>query len=196
MTPPNVIYIPAAAATGWRDEADYLIEAEVTSSWNGGQAGYLLGDQADVDNYTATYRGALRPLHDTLAYNSLVLAPDGAWMAFGYFSSYTSFAIDWTTHPDATSGTNSVAFGEFETANPNWDAVIEVENSSGTIIMRRVLSDSPISDPDFGPNFGSHFYWNNNPRVLGADYGVGVIVRIYIFDDTPTSGDFPPTEID
>lgn len=197
MTPPNVLFIPSASAgpTGWRDEAPYLIEAEITSEWLGGTAGNLIGDDNDVDNYTATYRGDLRPLHDTLAYQSLVVSPDGAWFSFGYFNSYTSFAIDWTTHPDATSGTNSAAFSEFEAANPNWDLVLEVEDATGTIIMRRVRSLSMISDPDFGINFGSHFYWNNNPRVLKADYGIGVIVRLYFFDNTPSSGDFPPTQI-
>jgi len=196
MTPPTVQFIPAPASVGgWRNEAPYLIEAEITSSWVVADAGSLIGDDNDVDNYTATYRGSLRPFHDTLAYQSRVVSPDGAWMCFGYFTNYTLFAIDWTTHPDATSGSNQTAFGEFESANPNWDLVIEVEDSGGSIIMRRVRSLSAISDPDWGNNFGAHFYWNNSPRVLAADYGVGVIVRLYFFDDTPTSLDFPPTEI-
>jgi len=185
-----------SSPSGWRDEAPYLIEAEITSSWNGGQAGYLIGDDNDVDNYTATYRGALRPYHDTLGYRSLVVAPDGAWVCFGYFSSYTSFALDWTSHPDAGSTNHQTAKTNVTAANPNWDFVIEVEDASGTIIMRRIYSDGGIGQPDFGSNFGKHFYWNTNSKVLGADYGVGVVVRIYFFDDTPASLDWPPSSID
>ena len=201
------LFFPTASSssTGWRDEADHVWQQTVTSEFLnelGNVPKGCIGYNGSANNFSSSYTGTLRPYPDTFSAEDLGGGKTAFWWT--NYSNYQGFAIDWSTHASTTSGAtsasadmaaNAAAFAEFETAHASWDLVLEFTSAAGAVVMRRIRSLSAISDPDFSAHLGASFYWNSGEKLTDAEYEVGLIMRLYLFNSPPTSSDWNPGEV-